>query len=192
VVNVSSLGKKYGSRWIFRNLQFDLNQGECLIVGGNNGSGKSTLLKILAGLEPKSEGMFQLEISDYRNELAYSALDQSVFPNLSVLEHLRLAADMRGIQTDHHELIKRVGLNDHIHHQSQHLSSGLRSRLKIALAIQPKPKILLWDEPGVALDQAGRELIESVVSEQRQRGVVVIATNDPDERRFGNYALELN
>jgi ABC-type transport system involved in cytochrome c biogenesis ATPase subunit len=49
----------------------------------------------------------------------------------------------------------------------------------------------LWDEPGVALDGAGKALIERVVREQKQRGLLVIATNDPDERRFGTHELDL-
>ncbi|MEI8282129.1 MAG: ABC transporter ATP-binding protein, partial [Armatimonadota bacterium] len=83
------------------------------------------------------------------------------------------------------------GLEEHKDVQSQYLSSGLKSRLKIALAIQSQPKILLWDEPGVALDGAGKALIERVIGEQKQRGLLVIATNDPEERRFGTHEIEL-
>jgi ABC-type multidrug transport system ATPase subunit len=191
VLSVSNLGKKYGARWIFRNLEFDLQLGDCLVVQGRNGIGKSTLLRILADLERPTEGKVQARISDYRTKLGYSALDLSVFPNLTVTEHLVLAAEMRGLETGQDALIERVGLSEHKDHQAQHLSSGLRSRLKIAIAIQPKPEVLLWDEPGVALDDAGKKLIETIVEEQKARGVLVIATNDPQERRFGTHALEL-
>lgn len=191
VVVVDNLGKKYGNRWIFRGLGFSLEQGDCLIVTGHNGVGKSTLLKVLSGLERPSDGTIDLNLDDYRTELSYCALDQSTFANLTVTEHLRLAADIRGIDPDNASLIKETGLEEHKDVQAQHLSSGLRSRLKIALAIQSEPKLLLWDEPGVALDGAGKALIQRVTEDQKRRGILVIATNDPDERRFGTHALEL-
>ena len=188
---MEDLGKKYGNRWILRNLNFTLAQGDCLIVTGNNGSGKSTLLKVLSGLERPSAGTLKTDIGDYRTELSYCALDQATFANLTVTEHLELAAKVRGIKSDDKTLILECGLEEHKDVQSQYLSSGLRSRLKIALAIQTNPKILLWDEPGVALDGAGKSLIERVIQEQKQRGLLVLATNDPDERRFGTHELDL-
>lgn len=191
MIRVEDLGKKYGNRWILRNLNFTLAQGDCLIVTGNNGSGKSTLLKVLSGLERPSAGTLKTDIGDYRTELSYCALDQATFANLTVTEHLELAAKVRGIKSDDKTLILECGLEEHKDVQSQYLSSGLRSRLKIALAIQTNPKILLWDEPGVALDGAGKSLIERVIQEQKQRGLLVLATNDPDERRFGTHELDL-
>ena len=181
----------YGSRWIFRNLDFTLEAGDCLVVTGHNGAGKSTLLKLLSGLERPTNGELKLSIDDYRTDLSYCALDQATFANLTVLEHLQLSADVRGIESNHDHLITHCGLHEHRDVQSQFLSSGLRSRLKIALAIQSNPKILLWDEPGVALDGAGKALIQRVANEQKARGVLIIATNDPEERRFGTHALEL-
>jgi ABC-type multidrug transport system ATPase subunit len=196
LLSSQNLSKRFGPRWLFRDLSFELHTGECLIIQGRNGSGKSTLLRLLAGLDRPSDGTVQLGFDDYRTELSLCALEQATFPNLTVLEHLEIAATMRGMQEwtpeSSIELIHKVGLQDHTKHASQHLSSGLRSRLKIALAIQPRPKILIWDEPGVALDDSGRLLIESVVKEQKERGALVIATNDASETRFGTHLLNLD
>ena len=191
MVEVKDLGKKYGDRWILRNLNFSLEPGDCLIVTGRNGAGKSTLLKLLSGLERPTVGTISTGNEDYRTELSYCALEQATFATLTVTEHLELAAKLRGVKSDIPSLIQECGLFEHRDVQSQYLSSGLRSRLKIALAIQTAPKVLLWDEPGVALDGAGKALIERIVSEQKKRGLLVIATNDPDERRFGTHELEL-
>lgn len=191
VVEVKDLGKKYGDRWILRNLNFSLEPGDCLIVTGRNGAGKSTLLKLLSGIERPTVGTLLTGVEDYRTELSYCALEQATFATLTVTEHLELAAKLRGAKSDIPNLIQECGLFEHRNVQSQFLSSGLRSRLKIALAIQTAPKVLLWDEPGVALDGAGKALIERVISEQKKRGILVIATNDSDERRFGTHELEL-
>jgi ABC-type multidrug transport system ATPase subunit len=192
ILSACGIGKRFGARWLFAGLTINIEQGDCLIVTGRNGSGKSTLLKLLAGLERPTEGEIKTTFQSDQTDRAYCALDQAVFPALTVLEHLELAAEVRNFtQLDLNELIASVGLTEHKNHQAQHLSSGLRSRLKIALAIQSQPKLLIWDEPGVALDEAGRELVSKVVKEQLQRGALILATNDPEERRFGTHALEL-
>ena len=191
MIEVNGLGKKYGGRWILRDLTFTLQDGDCLIVTGKNGAGKSTLLKVLSGLERATLGTVNTDTTDYRTDLSYCALEQATFANLTVSEHLELAAKVRGIEADNKTTLSECGLEEHKDVQSQYLSSGLRSRLKIALAIQSNPRILLWDEPGVALDGAGKALIERVIQQQKLRGLLVIATNDPDERRFGTHELEL-
>lgn len=192
ILQVKNLGKRFGNRWLFQGLAFELEQGQCLIVQGKNGSGKSTLLRLLAGLDRPTEGEVVWNQEDLRSDLSFCALDQAVFSALTVAEHLDLAAKMRSIQANTDALVSKVGLEHHRDHQAQQLSSGLRARLKIALAIQSKPSLLIWDEPGVALDDAGRALIEAVVEEQKQRGALIIATNDPTERRFGTHAISFD
>jgi heme exporter protein A len=59
------------------------------------------------------------------------------------------------------------------------------------VALQPEPGILLLDEPTAMLDQSGVALVEEVISEQRGRGVLVLATNDPNEERHGDLFLRL-
>jgi ABC-type multidrug transport system ATPase subunit len=192
ILKVKNLGKRYGNRWIFQGITFDLEQSQCLIVQGKNGSGKSTLLRLLAGLDRPTQGEIQWSHEDLRSQLSFCALDQATFSSLTVAEHLELAGSMRGISPDVESLIAKVGLGNHRNHAADQLSSGLRARLKIALAIQSNPSLLIWDEPGVALDDAGRALIELVVEEQKSRGALVIATNDPSERRFGTHAISFD
>jgi ABC-type multidrug transport system ATPase subunit len=67
----------------------------------------------------------------------------------------------------------------------------MRARLKLALAVQHSPEVLLLDEPSASLDDEGRSLIEGAVAEQLKRGAVVIATNDPGDRRHATHELEL-
>jgi heme exporter protein A len=64
-------------------------------------------------------------------------------------------------------------------------------RLRYAYALLHQPPLLLLDEPSVMLDQSGHELLERVVTRQRQRGITVIATNDPRETRFADITLAL-
>jgi len=186
---VENLGKRFANNWVFRGLTFDLNPGDALIVLGANGSGKSTLLKIVAGLLSPTEGSIQTTKDDPRTSVGLSALDMQTYAHLTVEEHIMLAAQLRGITGDA-SLLSKVGLSERKHQFAMELSSGMRARLKLGLAIQAKPKLLLLDEPGAGLDESGRNMLEQICHEQRERGCLLLATNDPNERRL--RTLELN
>ena len=191
MLEVSGLGKRFDDRWIFRNLTFTLTRGDKLVVNGRNGAGKSTLLKVLARLLTPSEGTLIGPEGDHRTELAISTLDQSLYPHLTVREHLELSASLRGCSDRADELLARIGLVEAGDRLASLLSTGMRSRLRLALAIQPHPQVLLLDEPGASLDELGRALVASICEEQGQRGCLILATNDPDERRLANLELQL-
>lgn len=186
MLGVSNLGKRYGPRWLFRNLEFELEKGDCLVVLGENGSGKSTLLKVLIGLLEPTEGKVRAQ-----SKVGYSALDLAVYPALTAREHLELSGDLRHIPADADSLLAKVGLTKAANQMAQEFSTGMRARLKIAIALQAKPEVLILDEPGAGLDEIGRNLISEVVADQLKVGAVVLATNDPNERRFASFELEI-
>jgi ABC-type multidrug transport system ATPase subunit len=189
VISCEGLGKRYGRQWVLRRVSLELESGSCLLVTGSNGSGKSTLLKLLAGLEPASEGSVATTF-DRRAEMGYAAADLRLYPDLSGREHVVFSSEMRGLPRNE-GLLERVGLADKADEPTGNYSTGMRVRLKLALALQGKPLALLLDEPGAGLDESGRALLDEIVAEQRGRGVVIIATNDEGERRFGDYELRL-
>ena len=191
MLRVDRLGKKYGGRWIFRGLSFELGIGDRLAILGHNGCGKSTLLKTIAGLVRPREGTVELPSGDSRVTLGYSALEQSLYAQLTVAEHLELTGDLRGCPPNIDGLLAKVNLAYAKDVYSSQLSTGMRARLKLAIAIQAEPKTLLLDEPGAGLDEQGRDLIDLIVAEQAKRGCVIVATNDPVERRLANLELKL-
>ncbi|HVT12149.1 MAG TPA: ABC transporter ATP-binding protein [Fimbriimonadaceae bacterium] len=191
MLEVTGLGKRYGDRWLFRNLNFHLKQGDALIVLGRNGVGKSTLLKAIAGLLVPSEGSVKAHVPDTRTGLSLSALEMSLYPSLTLREHLRLAGELRGCPSRDDELLERVGLAHAANLAASKISTGMKGRLKLALAIQPDPSILILDEPGAAMDEAGKELVQRICTEQKERGVLVLATNDLREKALGTLELEL-
>lgn len=184
-MSAHELGKRFGPRWVFRRLEFCVARGECLLVTGVNGSGKSTLLKVLAGLEAPSEGV--VESSCVR--LGYTAPDLRLYPSLTGAEHMELAARLRGSDI-RNDLLDEVELSGAAGPTSSY-SSGMRVRLKLALALQANPDLLILDEPGAGLDESGRSLLDGVIHGQKNRGAVIVATNDPRERRYGDLELRL-
>lgn len=191
MLEAHDLGKRFGSRWVFRGISFQLQKGDRLAVLGSNGTGKSTLLRCLSGLLTPTEGSIRLPDGDARRTLGMAALEMALYPSLTCTEHLDLAADLRGCASRAEELLARVGLSHAAALRASQLSTGMKSRLRMALSIQPEPLVLLLDEPGAALDEAGKSLLDEIVEEQTNRGVLVFATNDSSERRLATFELPL-
>lgn len=192
MIVVENLGKRFGAQWVFRHLEFDLSLGDCLLVLGSNGSGKSTLLRVLAGLEQQTEGNRRLRTAtnDDRLAIGYSSPEMRLYPNLTSAEHLNLAASLRGLPNPKN-LLEQVGLSKSSDKLTSELSTGMRARLRLALALQSSPPILLLDEPGLGLDEYGSQLVEDIAKEQSRKGVLILATNDNSERRFGNLEIRM-
>ncbi|MBX3095399.1 MAG: ABC transporter ATP-binding protein [Fimbriimonadaceae bacterium] len=185
LLSAQELGKRFGARWLFRRVEFDLEIGDSLLLTGANGSGKSTLLRVLAGLISPSEGKVGRP-----EHIGYAALDQSLYPALSAAEHLTWAAEQRGIEPNIDLWMERTGLTDRKQVVGTY-STGMRGRLKLALAFQAAPSLVLLDEPSVALDEGGIGLLTELLAEQKGRGAMVIATNNQEDLRFGTAKLEL-
>ena len=189
LLEANQLGKRYGARWLFRNLSLTLGQGDFLVIRGANGSGKSTLVKALAGLVDLTQGSVSWP-GDRRISVGYAALDMAVYPHLSPAEHLQMAAQLRGLSNE--DVPERFGLEGCQHTRGGGLSTGQRMRLKMAMATQSQPSILILDEPGASLDEEGRALTDRLVREQLSRGCVVVATNDPSEAKGANLEIRLD
>jgi len=180
------LGRRFGSRWLFRNVAFELGPGQVLAVTGSNGSGKSTLLRVLAGLMTPSEGKVVRPES-----IGYASLDLALYPALSAEEHLRFSAELQECEPRAKELLERVGLTNAGELPAGRFSTGMRLRLKLALAVQTRPTLLLLDEPTASLDAAGRDLVDGIVREHMQHGPVVVATNDPGDLRWATEEIRI-
>lgn len=115
-------------------------------------------------------------------------MDQALYGDLTASEHLVLSGDLRGVAPRAEELLAKVDLPDVL---VREMSTGMRARLRMALAVQADPAVLLLDEPGASLDEHGRTLVTEIAAEQAERGCLVVATNDPAERRLADLELEL-
>jgi heme exporter protein A len=200
-LRLESVSKSFGFRRVLRNVCAEVRTGETLVVTGHNGSGKSTLLSIIAGLARPDSGSVrylrggkELPREDRRRFLSLVAPDLTLYPELTALENLEFFARVRSLAWDPSEarrLLARVGLEDRGNDLTGSFSSGMRVRLKYAVALQSEPAVLLLDEPTAMLDTGGVEVVEQVIAEQRRRGVLVLATNDPQETRHGDLFLHL-
>ena len=203
MLQARGLAKRFGARRVFGPLDFDLESGKAIAIVGRNGAGKSTLLKIVAGLERASRGEIvwrdaniksENSLSELRTLCGLSAPDAPHPRELSVLENLDFVSNVRGLELSRDELLSHLescGLSGREHDLAGELSSGLRTRLSLSIAILHAPPILLLDEPGANLDDSGRELLHRVLDVQRTRGIALVATNDAREADLCDERIEL-
>lgn len=198
---VDGVGASYGARPVFSDVSLELRAGETLVVSGQNGSGKSTFLRLLAGLQRPDAGRIAYQLGneaydprDAGRLLGWVAPDLMLYRELTARENLCFFAAVRRLRIDDgaiDALLERVGLGGRGDDRLAAYSSGMAQRLRYAYALLHRPPVLLLDEPTVTLDERGAAVVEAVVAEQRRHGIVVIATNDPRELRYGDLILRL-
>lgn len=196
-----ALAHRYGRARGLERTDFELSGPGVVAVTGVNGAGKSTLLRVLAGLLRPSDGDSEVRVDGQalsaagrRRHIGYAAPDLAFYPEMSACENLCFAAEARGMaepQAAAHAALERVGLASRADDRAGALSSGMTQRLRIASALLHRPSVLLLDEPGSHLDDAGRERLETVIAEAARTGLVLVATNDEREWRLARERIQL-
>ena len=195
------LRKAFNRRIRLENIHTAVTEWETLLIAGRNGSGKSTLVKILCDVLSPSQGSVDITGAGPLNAFTRKALFGLVSPYLqlydefSAMENLQLAAALRGLHGDariHEELLARVALDPKRADPVHGFSSGMKQRLKYALALAHHPRILILDEPMSNLDADGMTIVRGIMTEQRTRGILVVATNDLSDIDVHERKVDLN
>lgn len=200
-LSVSDLSKRFGSRKVFSGVSFDVLTGETLAVVGPNGSGKSTLLMTLLGEIRPSKGA--VTFADDGGVLTETVLQRTtslvspylnLYDSLSGEENLVFFSQVAGAHATGKEinaLLCRVGLEGRGSDLVRAYSSGMKQRLKYALALMNQPEFLFLDEPTSNLDEDGKKIVYDIIEEYGRRAVVVIATNETEDQRFASQFCRL-
>ena len=152
---------------------FTIEQGELAVILGPSGAGKTTALNILGGMDTATSGKLLVEYRRY--DIGFVFQFYNLVANLTALENIELANQMKKDSMDAGEILKLVGLSHRSSNFPGQLSGGEQQRVAIARAIAKKPKLLLCDEPTGALDdQSGRMVLELLQKLSRQEGMTVL------------------
>lgn len=192
-------GHRFGHRTLFAGLELTLGAGDVVAVLGPNGTGKSTLLKLIAGLLTPTWGRVEVQVDGQplsaagrRAAVGYCSPDLMPYRPLTVRENLAFFAKVRGLAPGAVEAASaRLALDDRLDQAVAELSSGYVQRVRLALAVLHEPPVLLLDEPGSNLDDAGHAQVAQVIAWQRTRGLCLVAANDPRDIAYGNRKLQL-
>lgn len=201
-LDASGISKSYNGRRVLRDIDCAASSGDVIGVLGANGSGKSTLIKIIAGVLRPDKGSVSLTVDGHAHDArARRALCGLVAPYLSLYheftprEHVRLHADLHGLACSDQSIADVLALVQIDHRANDRIatfSSGMKQRVALACAVVLSPPLLLLDEPGSTLDEAGREICESIILLQQQRGgITVLATNDQREVHLCTRAIQI-
>lgn len=187
-LGVGAAGFSYGGVPVFADLSFTADPGEAVAVLGPNGSGKSTLLRCLVGAEVLESGSVlfggaELDESsgEFRSAVASLLDDADYFPDVSVVEHLRLLAWLHGSSVDVLTVLDEVGLGAVADQLPPTLSSGQRHRLGLASCFVRPRSVLVLDEPEQRLDAAGRSWLRSRLLAEKAAGVAVVFASHDQE-----------
>jgi heme exporter protein A len=188
------LFKRFGSRKVLNDISFDLQTGDSMAVVGPNGSGKSTLLMLLLAAGRPTRGMIEyfhdaqkLDDSAVRSATSLVSPYLNLYDTLTAEENLIFFASVSGRRIEGKEinnLLSRVGLEGRGADPVGAYSSGMKQRLKYAVALLNEPAYLFLDEPTSNLDEDGKRIVAEVIEEYRSRSIIVIATNEPEEQRL--------
>jgi heme exporter protein A len=201
-LEVKNLSRYFEQRCVFQGLNFKLEKGNILMVVGKNGSGKTTLLRILAGILSPTRGEVLYTVNgdkikggELQRIMSLVAPDLNLYDELTALENLKFVSKVQGFDFEEEKLIEKmneVGLGKRAFDLVGSFSTGMKQRLKYVSALLKKPLVLFLDEPKANLDQEGVLFFEKVIQDQKQRGILIWATNKSEERKYGDQILQLD
>lgn len=175
-----------------KDISFSIPKGHLTVILGPSGAGKTTLLNILGGMDFPSSGdiiiddkniskLSSKELTKYRkDDVGFVFQFYNLMPNLTALENVELACEVKKDSLNPKEILSYVGLEDRISSFPAKLSGGEQQRVSIARAIAKNPKILLCDEPTGALDsQTGKNILLLLknISNQGKTNVIIVTHN---------------
>jgi sulfate transport system ATP-binding protein len=204
--SVHSVSKKFGETVVLEDINFDVNEGEILVLLGASGSGKTTILRIIAGLEMPNSGRIVLHGKDVTDlparERGTGVIFQSyaLFPKMNVESNIGYGLRLRGrpkkeIKETVARLIELVHLEEHSKKYPSQLSGGQQQRVAIARALAYEPEVLLFDEPFGALDAQIRTTLRREIRallKQVNKPSIFITHDQEEALELGDRIAVLN
>jgi len=190
---LKNVGKKFVYDWVFRKIDFKLNNNEIYAIIGPNGSGKSTFLQVLSGMQPSTEG-----------EIIYKEKDKIITsdkifkyvtfaaPYLELIEEMTLT-ELLNFHLQFKNFSSNISVSDFIdiirlpkakNKTINFFSSGMKQRLKLGLALYSDCPFLILDEPSSNLDKEGFEWYKEEIIKNSFNRLVLIASNQAQEYDF--------
>lgn len=196
-ITLQNLGKRYNREWIFRHVEYEFIFGKKYAITGSNGSGKSTLLQVIAGSLMHNEGSVEMHNGQLLpNEQHYQYISIAapyleLIEEMTALEMLSFHSTFKPLILPAAEILQTVNLQASANKQIRYYSSGMKQRLKLALAFLSNTPILLLDEPTTNLDEDGIALYHQLIKNYTTNKLVIVCSNDKQEYSFCEEVLEV-
>lgn len=184
ILTVSHVQKRFGTKEVLKDVNFEVPEHTIFGFVGKNGAGKTTTMKMILGLLPIDEGQILVngEAVSYGNTrtnrfVGYLPDVPEFYPYMTPMEYLHFCGEIVGlskeeIQNRSKHLLQLVGLGEE-KRRIKGFSRGMKQRLGLAQALLGKPKLLICDEPTSALDPIGRkELLDMLVAAKKETTIL--------------------
>ncbi len=185
-IHLQAATKSFGRETVFRDLSYTFESGSRTAILGPNGSGKSTLLQCVAGALTLTKGTIAHELNGqatgqervYRH-VSIAAPYLNLYEDLSLDEAIGFHARFKPLRSgvDARSLAQIAMLDQHLDKPVRNFSSGMKQRLKLALAIVSDTPLLLLDEPTSNLDAAGAAWFQQLLSAHVDQRTLLVASN---------------
>lgn len=192
MLKLEHISKSFDGVSILKDINLEIGEGEIVSILGPSGSGKTTLLNLILGLTEidsgklfyNNEDLTDVPMEDRGFNIVFQ--DYALFPHLNAYKNIVYGLKNKpGISTEEEvqDLIRFLGLSDHLDKKIDQLSGGQKQRVALARTMVMKPKILLLDEPLSALDGVIKESIKDRIKTiaKEYHLTTIIVTHDPEE-----------
>lgn len=193
-LSLRGIKKRFKAVEVLHGIDLDVNDRELIVFVGPSGCGKSTLLRLIAGLDPITDGEFLLndkrmnEVAPSRRGIAMVFQSYALYPHMNVYENMAFGARLMGlskaeVEARIAEATRMLRLEPLLERKPRELSGGQRQRVAIGRALVRKPQLLLLDEPLSNLDAALRSEVRLEIARLHREigGTTIYVTHDQVE-----------
>jgi ABC-type multidrug transport system ATPase subunit len=199
-ITLQNIGRRFNREWIFRGVDYTFSDNGSYAILGPNGSGKSTLLQVLNGSLSQSIGTLNyffednpVEITEVYTHLSLAAPYLELIEEFTLAEvidfHFKFKPYKAGI--DKATIITLLGMESSKNKLVRYFSSGMKQRLKLALAFCSDTPMLMLDEPTSNLDTQGVDWYLSLVQQFAKNRLTIICSNQEHEYSFCENRLSI-
>ncbi|EDV28384.1 uncharacterized protein TRIADDRAFT_49936 [Trichoplax adhaerens] len=186
-------GKSSEEKVAVNDVSVNMYSGQITVLLGHNGAGKTSLMSMLCGMFPPTTGSALVnghdiccDIDRVRNSLGLCPQHDILFDTLTVEEHLRFFAKLKGCPKDRinaeiDRIIEAVGLGDKKYTFSSSLSGGMKRKLSVGIALIGDSKVVLLDEPTSGMDPSARRFTWDLLQREKANRTILLTTHFMDE-----------
>lgn len=197
-IHTSGLYKRFNSNYIIKDLSVQFNEHICYGISGANGSGKTTLINLLAGLLMPTKGSIiyfdhqqELNLEKAISKMSFAAPYAALLEYYTLIEYLDFYSTFKKIKISNPEFLHLVNLSDRANDAISSFSSGMKQRLKLALALKSDVDIVFLDEPISFLDEVYQTWFYNLLSIEKKDKTIIISSNEKADFELVDQIIKL-
>jgi len=201
-ISLNKISRKYNYEWIFRDIDHEFVTGTQYAILGSNGSGKSTLLQIISGhLHPSSgtisyrKGENIIPVEEFFRYVTFSGPYLELIEEFTLEEMISFHSHFRKFRgnLDINGVIESTMLTRNRNKPIKYFSSGMKQRVRLALALLTDSDVVLLDEPAANLDRKGIEWYRSLIANHSNDRIIIVCSNSQkDEYEFCSQSIVID